>query len=97
MFQSLELKHRGTVGLGGNPKGKIIGSRTIGNGSLPSINNVLLVKDLIHNLVCISQLSANGYVIIFNKKSCQVVSQKDGFVLFNGKRNKNIYKIRLSD
>ena len=54
MFQSLELKSRGYLGFGGNQKGKIIGSGTIGNGTLPSITNVLLVDGLMHNLLSIS-------------------------------------------
>src|ERR1051325_7789863 len=94
MFLSLELKAGGYVGLRGNQKGKIIGSRTIDNGSLPSITNVLLVDRLMHNLLSISQISDNRYDIIFNQKSCKVVSQKDGTILFNGKRKNNIYKIK---
>jgi hypothetical protein len=97
MFQDLELKLGGFIGFGGNHKGKIIDSGTIGNGKLPSITNGLLVDDLMHNLLSISQLSDNGYDIIFNQKSCKAVSQKDGVVSFNGKRKNNIYKIRLSD
>jgi hypothetical protein len=97
MFQDLELKHGGFVGFRGNQKGKIIGSRTISNGKLPSITNVLLDDGLMHNLLSVSQLSDNGYDIIFNQNSCKAVSQKDGTILFNGKRKNNIYKIRLSD
>ena len=82
---------------GGNQKGKIIGSGTIGNGNLPSISNVLLVEGLAHNLFSISQLSDIGYDIIFNQNSCKAVSQKDGSILFSGKRKNNIYKIDLSD
>src|ERR1051325_11392223 len=73
MFQSMELKGGGYIGFGGNQKGKIIGSRTTGNGSLPSIINVLLVDGLMHNLLSISQLSDNNYDIVFNQKSCKVV------------------------
>ena len=68
MFQGLELKPRGYVGFGGNQRGKIIGSGIIGNGNLPSITNVLLVYGLMHNLLSISQLSDNGYDIIFKSK-----------------------------
>ena len=50
-----------------------------------------------HNLLSISQLSDNGYDIIFNQTSYKAVSQKDGSVMFNGKRKNNIYKIKLSD
>lgn len=34
MFQDLELKPGGFVGFEGNQKGKVIGSGTVGNGSL---------------------------------------------------------------
>ena len=92
MCQSLELKPRGYIGFGGNQRGKIIGSGIVGNGNLPSINNVLLVDGLMHNLLSISQLSDNGYDIIFNQNSCKVVSQKDGTILFNGKRKKTFIR-----
>src|ERR1044072_2893244 len=97
MFQELELKPGGVVGFGGNQKGKIIGSGTIGYGKTSSIKNVLLVEGLIHNLLSISQLADNGYDVIFNQKSCTVVNQKDGSILFNGTRKNNIYKISISE
>src|ERR1044072_2860944 len=97
MFQSLKLKPGGVVGFGGNQKGKIIGCGTIGNGKNPSIQNVLLVEGLMHNLLSISQLSDNGYDVVFNQKSCKVISQKDGSILFSGHRKNNIYKVSISD
>src|SRR3954464_267355 len=97
MFQDLVLKSAGEVKFGGNQKGKIIGSGTICIGNSPSITNVLLVDGLAHNLLSISQLSDNGYDIVFNQKSCKAVSQKDDSILFTGKRKNNIYKIDLSD
>ena len=93
----MELKSGGYIGFGGNQKGKIIGYRTIGNGMLPSITNVLLVDELMHNLLFISKLSDNGYDIIFNQNSSKAISQKDGSILFNGKRKNNIYKIKLPE
>ena len=60
MFQSLEPKSGGYVGFRGNQKGKIIGSGTIGNDTLPTITNALLVYGLMHNLLSRSQLSDNG-------------------------------------
>lgn len=89
-------KPRGSL-FGGIHKGKIIGTRTIGNNSLPSTTNVLLVECLMHNLIPISQLSDSFYDIIFNHKSCKVVSQKDGSVVFSGKRKNNIYQIKIFD
>src|SRR3954468_19123063 len=97
MFQDLELKSAGEVKFGGNQIGKIIGSGTIMFGNSPSITNVLLVEGLTHNLLSISQLRDNGYDIIFNQKSCKAVSQKDGSILFTGKRKNNVYKTDLQD
>src|SRR3954469_18888337 len=97
MFQDLELKFAGEVKFGGNQKGKIIGSGTICIGDSPSITNVLLVDGLAHNVLSISQLSDSGYDIMFNQKSCKAISQKDGSILFIGKRKNKIYKIDLSD
>src|SRR3954467_13651696 len=77
MFQILELKPGGIIGFKGDQKGKIVGSRTIGNDYLPSITNILLVEGLVHNLLSISQLSDNNYDIIFNQNSCKTVFKKD--------------------
>src|SRR3954465_14737860 len=96
-FQDLVLKPVGEVKFRGDQKGKIIGSGTISLGNSPSITNVFLVEGLKHNLLSISQLSDNGYDIIFNQKSCKVVSQKDGSILFTGKRKNSIYKTDLQD
>lgn len=84
-------------GFGGNHKGKIIGKGIIGNCTLPFITKFLLVKGIMHNLISISQLIDNGYDIIFNEKSCNIVSQKDDYVLFSGKRKNNMYKSKLYD
>ena len=67
MFQELELKAGGVVGFGGNQKGKIIGSGTIGYGKSSSIKNVLLVEGLMHNLLSISQLADKGYDVLFKQ------------------------------
>lgn len=97
MFKELDLKPGGSVAFGGNQKGKIIGTGIIGNNYLPSITNFLLVDGLMHNLLSTSQLSDNGYDIIFNQNCYKAVSQKDGSVLFTRKSKNNIYKIRLYD
>jgi len=60
LLTGLTLKHGGYVTYGDNNKGKIIGSGDIGvKGSL-TIQNVLLVEGLKHNLLSISQLSDKG-------------------------------------
>ena len=97
MFQELRPREAGFVGFGGNQKGKIVGIGRIGTDSLPSIDNVLYVEGLKHNLLSISQLCDNGYDVIFTKTGCLVKSQKDGSIFFTAKRAQNIYKIDLSE
>ncbi len=97
MFKELQLKESGNVGFGGNQKGKIIGSGKVGDKFLPSIDNVLLVDGLKHNLLSVSQLCDSGYDVGFSDNACIAKSKKDGSIFFRAKRKNNIYKIKLSE
>nr|XP_012575075.1 uncharacterized protein LOC101515710 [Cicer arietinum] len=44
MLQDLTLIKGGTIAFGGKQKGQIIGHNTVGNGTSPSIKDVLFVK-----------------------------------------------------
>ncbi|WJX18836.1 hypothetical protein P8452_08595 [Trifolium repens] len=96
MFQTLTLKEGGTVGFGGNQKGKITGTGTVGNSSL-SIKDVWLVDGLKHNLLSISQFCDSGFVVKFNKDACTVIRESDESVVCRGLRKGNVYKINLSE
>ncbi len=50
-FLALELKERGSVIFGNNSKDEIIGTGSIGMTPNLILENVLLVKDLEHNLL----------------------------------------------
>ena len=58
-------KDGGFVTFGDNAKGKIIGIGNVGNFSPPIIENILLVDNLKHNLLSVSQLCDKGYRIVF--------------------------------
>lgn len=96
MFQTLSIKEGGTVRFGGNKKGKIIGMRTIGNYFI-SINNVWFVDGLRHNLLSVSQFCDSGYEVMFNKDNCTVINKTDKSIVFEGKRENNVYKINFSE
>ena len=64
-FLHLELKDGGDVTFGDNSKGKIRGKGVIGKDDSFSIQNVLFVDDLKHNLLSVSQLCDNGFILIF--------------------------------
>ncbi|KAK2427482.1 putative mitochondrial protein [Trifolium repens] len=96
LFHTLNQQEGGTVGFGGNQKGKIIGIGTVGNSSL-SISDVWLVDGLHHNLLSISQLCDSNYDVMFNKDSCTVIINSDQSVVFKGNRKGNVYKVNFSD
>jgi hypothetical protein len=96
MFQTLTMKEGGTVGFGGNQKGKIIGMGTIGNSSI-SINNVWFVGGLRHNILSIIQFCDSGYEVMFDKNNFTIINNIDRYILFKGKRKNNVYKINFSE
>ncbi|RDX75065.1 hypothetical protein CR513_45107, partial [Mucuna pruriens] len=89
MFQDLMPKKGGWVAFG-------VGIGRIGKHPFPSIENVLYVKRLKHNLLSISQLYYNVYNVSFNKGECIVRDCNDFIILFV-KRQKNLYKIDLTN
>jgi len=85
MFQTLTLKEKGNVGVGGNQREKIIGIGTIGNYYAPYIENGFLVDGLKLKLLNISQLCYNGYEVVFDKNKCIVINPTDNSIFFFGK------------
>ncbi|VFQ81008.1 unnamed protein product [Cuscuta campestris] len=59
-FRSLEYFKGGDVVFGDNNKRRIIGSGTVGRDNATTVENVLLVEGLKHNLLSISQLCNRG-------------------------------------
>jgi hypothetical protein len=84
MFLTLTMKEGGNVGFGGNHTDKIIAMGTIGNSSI-SINNVLFVDGLRHNLVRIGQFCDSGYDVMFDKNTCTIINKNDKSIVFKGK------------
>jgi len=69
-------------------KGRIQGMSNVCSDELPKLENVLLVKGQVSNLISISQLCDQGMEVTFNKTECLVNNQK-GEVLMKGTRSKN--------
>jgi len=71
-FVSLKSKECGFVTYGNNNKGKILDIGNIANSLTMSIENMLYMERLKHNLLSISQLCDKGYKIAFNKDCCTI-------------------------
>ncbi|CAN1315021.1 Retrovirus-related Pol polyprotein from transposon TNT 1-94 [Linum perenne] len=96
-FRDLELKRGGKVTFGDNSQGRILGQGSIGKPFGPSFSNVLLVGNLKHNLLSISQLCDSINRVIFEPSFCFVESISDQKLLFVGIRKENIYSVNLNN
>ena len=96
-FTTLILKDQGCVTYGDDRKANVIGEGNIIINKDLSIKNVLLVEDLKHNLISISQLCDNGFKVTFYANKCYIKKIDNDQVSFEGYRRRNVYKINLDD
>ena len=96
-FTSLKPKDGEFVTFGDNSKGKIIRIGSVGKNSSTSVENILLVKGLKHNLLNISQLCDKGCKIIFESSKYEVIDIKDNKTILTRYRQDNIYIFNLND
>ena len=95
-FSTISPKDGGYFIFGDNSKGKIIGEGKVSKSPNPTIDDVLLVNGLKHNLLSISQ---------FCDKNCKVIFEPNKFVIFDdnecalfvGFGHNNIYIVNLFD
>lgn len=96
-FSDLTLKAKGYVTYGDNNKGRILGSGKVGAPPFTSIEDVLYVEGLRHNLLSISQLCDKGFRIKFTKEECLIQDEVSNEVQLIGKRCNNIFLISLNN
>ena len=97
MLTNITYSDGGSVTFGDNSKGYIIGKGDVSNygtSNLPLISNVLLVKNLKHNLLSISQLCDKGFKISFSENKCSISDQNQNLI-FEGNRDRNIYILNM--
>ena len=95
-FTHISPKKSGHVTYGDNNKGRILGVGKIGTNSSNSIENVLLVEGLKHNLLSVSQLCDKGYLVSFDSQKCLIEHKHDINIKHVGHRVNNVYMIDLS-
>ena len=96
-FFTLERKEGGVVTFGNNDKGNIIGTSKIKITPSTFIDHILLVDNLKHNLLSISQLCDKGFKVTFESSLCIVSTLLDDSIKFIGHRIGNIYMIDLNE
>ena len=77
MFSSISPKDGGYVTFGDNAKGKIVGEGKVGKSPNTTIENVLLVDGLKHNLLSISQFCDKNCKVVFESNKCVVLDKNE--------------------
>jgi hypothetical protein len=72
-FLTLIKERDGSVSFGNDDSDKIIGKGTIRIGNKNTkAENVLLVEDMKHNLLSVSQMCDQGHKVTFNSQKCEI-------------------------
>ena len=80
-FATVSRYHEGgTVTFGDDAKGKFIGIGNVKFSTSPLIENVVLVNDLKHNLLSVSQLCDKGFNVIFDDLTCSVIDRQSNAI-----------------
>ncbi|CAM8974541.1 unnamed protein product [Rhodiola kirilowii] len=80
---------------GDGVQGKVLEKGTLNVQGLPQIKEVLLVKGLQANLICISQLCDGEHHVQFTQDECVVLHKKDEPVLTGRRSSNNCYLLNL--
>ena len=85
----------GTVTFGNDNSSKILGKGTITLGNKDTIaNNVLLIENMKHNLLSVSQMCDQGHVLTFTLKDCKIQREELGKLVATAYRTpNNIYML----
>ena len=85
LFKVFKSKNGGNITFGDGSKSQIKGKRIISLPGLPNITNVLYVKGLRMNLLSISQICDQEFMVLFSKGKCLVMDES-GKKLISGVR-----------
>jgi hypothetical protein len=93
MFLTLRKERDGPVSFGNDDSTKIIGKDTIRIGNKNTKEeNVLIVEDMKHNLLSVSQMCDQGHKVTFNSQKCEIRKQGSGKLIATVARtSSNIY------
>ena len=93
-FQTLQAK-TGIITFGNDNSSKILGKGTtsLGNKDVAA-KNVLLIENMKHNLLSVSQMCHQGHVLTFTSKDCKIRREELGkLVAIASKTPNNIYML----
>jgi hypothetical protein len=95
-FLTLRKERDGSISFGNGDSSKIIGKRTVQIGKKnEKPENVLLVEDMKHNLLSLSQMFDQGHKVTFDSQKCEIRKEGSGKLVATAARtSSNIYVLR---
>jgi hypothetical protein len=92
-FLTLRNEIDGSVSFGNNDSSKIIGKGTVRIGNKnEKAENVLLLEDMKHNILSVSQMCDQGLEVTFDSQKCEIRKEVSGkLVATAGRTSSNIY------
>ena len=93
MFITLKKEKKGSVTFGNDNSAKIIGKGIVRLGRKDTMaENVLLIEDMKHNLLSVSQMCDQGHTLLFDSKGCKIRKVGSGkLVATTARTPNNIY------
>jgi hypothetical protein len=93
LFVELDEGKEGTITFGNDQSARIVGRGTVClNNKKIMVENVLLVEEMEHNLLSVSQTCDKGLSMIFDSKGCQIRDIKSNkLVVIATRTSSNIY------
>jgi hypothetical protein len=89
-FLTLRKERDGSVSFGNDNSSKIIGKGTIRIGNKnEKEENVLLVEDMKHNLLSVSQMCEQGHKVSFDSQMCEIIREGSGKLAATATRTSN--------
>ena len=89
-YQAIAVGH---VTFGDGVKGRVLGKKTLDVDGLPRLKSVLHVEGLKANLISISQLCDQNFLVKFTKNMCKVFNDSQECVLEGARSVDNYYKL----
>lgn len=83
IFTKINECRTGRVTFRDGVEGNVVGKGDINQIGALKLTNVRLVEELLANLISISQLCDQGFMVNFTKDSCEVVDGEKNIVMFD--------------
>jgi hypothetical protein len=75
-FLTLRKERDGSVSFRNDDSTKIIGKGIVRTGTKNTkADNVLLVEDMKHNILSVSQICDQGHKVTFNSQKCEIIKE----------------------